>query len=159
MVATLVGLIAAAEAGRHEDYTARFAKGEKATPVAATFFGGSGAEEFVDAGQLPAASPPEKLWTDNNGNLYFEVRGMRRISADGKKAELVNSRQSQGVRLRRRRQRALLGLQRARRDDRAHGRHHRAGLVGRRQLRVHPPTDRLARGRRQERARHEILGG
>jgi hypothetical protein len=41
------------QAGRHEEYTARFAKGEKATPVAATFFGGSGAEEFVDVGQLP----------------------------------------------------------------------------------------------------------
>ena len=55
VVAMLGGLVAvtAAEAGRHEDYTARFAKGEKATPVAATFFGGSGAEEFVDAGQLP----------------------------------------------------------------------------------------------------------
>lgn len=51
-----VGWLAAVgevQAGRHEEYTARFAKGEKATPVAATFFGGSGAEEFVDVGQLP----------------------------------------------------------------------------------------------------------
>jgi hypothetical protein len=40
-------------AGRFEGLTQRFSKGDKMTPVAATFFGGSGGEEFVDVGQLP----------------------------------------------------------------------------------------------------------
>jgi hypothetical protein len=44
---------ATAQAGRFEGLTQRFSKGEKMTPVAATFFGGSGGEEFVDVGQLP----------------------------------------------------------------------------------------------------------
>lgn len=52
-LAIVIGLATAAQAGRYEEYTARFARGEKAQPVAATFFGGAGAEEFVDAGQLP----------------------------------------------------------------------------------------------------------
>jgi hypothetical protein len=45
--------VATAQAGRFEGLTQRFSKGEKMTPVAATFFGGSGGEEFVDVGQLP----------------------------------------------------------------------------------------------------------
>jgi len=41
-------------------------------------------------------TPPEKLWTDKTGALYFEVRGMRRISTDGKKAELIHPKSSSG---------------------------------------------------------------
>jgi hypothetical protein len=51
--ASLLIAVTTAHAGRFEGLTARFSKGEKMTPVAATFFGGTGAEEFVDVGQLP----------------------------------------------------------------------------------------------------------
>jgi hypothetical protein len=40
--------------------------------------------------------PPEKLWTDKYGSLYCDVRGMRRISADGKSAQLIHPKSSTG---------------------------------------------------------------
>jgi hypothetical protein len=40
------------QAGRYEAYTQKVAAGEKYRCVAATFYGGTGAEEFLDAGQL-----------------------------------------------------------------------------------------------------------
>ncbi len=51
-IISILGFATLANAGRFESLTQRFAKGDKMTPVAATYFGGPGNEEFVDAGQL-----------------------------------------------------------------------------------------------------------
>jgi hypothetical protein len=42
-----------ANAGRYESFTQKAAQGDKLQVVAATFFGGTGIEEFLDAGGLP----------------------------------------------------------------------------------------------------------
>jgi len=41
-------------------------------------------------------TPPDHLWTDRQGSLYFDVAGMRRITSDGRKVESLNWRVSSG---------------------------------------------------------------
>jgi hypothetical protein len=41
--------------------------------------------------------PPEDVFTDNSGAIYFDAGGMRRVSPDGKEIRLVNSKGSSGT--------------------------------------------------------------
>jgi len=48
----LLGVSSSLQAGRYEELKKRFARGDHMTTVAATYFGGEGAEEFVAVGEL-----------------------------------------------------------------------------------------------------------